>query len=219
MTAEKGNASHDCAKCPKIKSINELKAEKGYWKTQHARAKEKVEKLEAEIIQLKAQNRYLNQKKFGRNSEKNKSQSEKTKKTEACEQKRKRGGQSGAKGPQRRDYFHLPEKTEYYDVDQKDKIVTAQGPAKLFQGGRLGISIWVELLYRKYSLGIPVNRTLKDFKSLHLNIAPGTVGDGMKRLAKLFAPIYEAFIITWAIPLFQRNDYGILFIPKRHYWH
>jgi transposase len=72
------------------------------------------------------------------------------------------------------------------------RIMVAEGPAKLIPKGKIGISIWVELLYGKYGLGIPTNRKLKDFKSRGLSLAAGTIGDGIKSIAGYFEPVYQA---------------------------
>lgn len=241
LTEGTQSKAQNCLHCSKTKRIYELKSENGYWRKLHEKAKERCQTQEKEITQLKARIRYLNQKKYGRKSEKKQSKAESRFMEPDPARKRKRGGQKGSKGGQPRDYSNLPEKAEYYDIDAKDKIcplcgklrhkfkttddscvleievkayrrtirkyrysagcrctdlkiLTARGPEKLLSGGLLGISIWTEILYRKYGLGIPVNRTLKDFQSRGLDIAPGTVGDGLKKLAGLFKPIYHELI-------------------------
>jgi transposase len=71
-------------------------------------------------------------------------------------------------------------------------IITAPGPAKLIPHSRYGASIWIHILIRKYRFQIPVARILKNLTLHGLSIPPGSVGDGLKRLAPLFEPVYAA---------------------------
>ena len=71
-------------------------------------------------------------------------------------------------------------------------ITTAQGPAKLIPHSRYGASIWIHILIRKYRFQIPVVRILKNLSLHGLSIPPGSAGDGLKRLAPLFEPVYAA---------------------------
>jgi transposase len=71
-------------------------------------------------------------------------------------------------------------------------IITAAGPAKLIPHSRYGASIWIHILIRKYRFQIPVARILKNLALHGLSIPPGSAGDGLKRLAPLFEPVYAA---------------------------
>ena len=71
-------------------------------------------------------------------------------------------------------------------------IITAPGPAKLIPHSRYGASVWTHILIRKYRFQIPVARILKNLSLHGLSIPPGSVGDGLKRLAPLFEPVYAA---------------------------
>ena len=71
-------------------------------------------------------------------------------------------------------------------------IITAPGPAKLIPHSRYGASIWIHILIRKYRFQIPVARILKNLALHGLSIPPGSAGDGLKRLAPLFEPVYAA---------------------------
>ena len=73
-------------------------------------------------------------------------------------------------------------------------IITAPGPAKLIAKGKLGISAWVTLLLEKYLYQRPINRLLESFKDLEFDMAAGTIGDGLKRLAPLFKPVLQQII-------------------------
>ena len=71
------------------------------------------------------------------------------------------------------------------------RTITACGPSKLIPKGRLGISMWAMILVEKYLYQRPISRILESLKGYGLDIAPGTVGDGLKRLAGLFTPVQE----------------------------
>ena len=71
-------------------------------------------------------------------------------------------------------------------------IITAPGPAKLIPHCRYGASVWIHILIRKYRFQIPVARILKNLALHGLSIPPGSAGDGLKRLAPLFEPVYGA---------------------------
>jgi transposase len=73
-------------------------------------------------------------------------------------------------------------------------IITAPGPAKLIDKGKLGISVWVHLLLEKYLYQRPINRLLEMFKDIAYDVPPGTIGDGLKKLPSLFEPILQEII-------------------------
>ncbi len=70
-------------------------------------------------------------------------------------------------------------------------MTIAPGPAKLIRKGKLGISVWVEILLHKYAFGIPVARQLQDFHLRGLTLSPGTVAGGLKIIQPLFEPVAE----------------------------
>jgi len=71
-------------------------------------------------------------------------------------------------------------------------IVSAPGPPRLMPCGRYGISVWVHILVQKYHFQIPVARILRAMGLDGLAMPAGSAGDGIKRLAPLFEPIYAA---------------------------
>jgi len=73
-------------------------------------------------------------------------------------------------------------------------IITAPGPGKLIDKGKLGISVWVTLLLEKYLYQRPINRLLESFKDIEFDMAAGTTGDGLKKLAPLFEPVLQQII-------------------------
>jgi transposase len=82
------------------------------------------------------------------------------------------------------------------------KILTAPPAPKLIPKGRYGTSVWVEILLDKYFSYRPTERLLASWRLLDLDLAAGTVTDGLQRLEVLLRPIYEA--------LKERNPRGDL---------
>jgi transposase len=70
--------------------------------------------------------------------------------------------------------------------------LTAPPPPKLIPKGRYGISVWVEILLDKYFSYRPTERLLASLRLIGLDLAPGTVTDGLKQLEVLLRPIDEA---------------------------
>jgi transposase len=74
-------------------------------------------------------------------------------------------------------------------------IIAAPPPAKLIPKGSLSVSVWVLVLIDKFLLQRPTSRMLEFIRLTQgLDIPPGTVSGGLKRLAPLFEPQYEAII-------------------------
>lgn len=72
-------------------------------------------------------------------------------------------------------------------------IITAAGPSKLIPKGSLHLSFWVLALLDKFLFQRPTYRLLEQLRlTLELDIPQGTVTGGLKRLAPLFEPLYEA---------------------------
>jgi transposase len=88
--------------------------------------------------------------------------------------------------------------------------LTAPPPPKLIPKGRYGISVWVEILLDKYFSYRPTERLLASWRLLGLDLASGTVTDGLQRLEVLLRPIYEA--------LKKRNPQGDLHQSDETRW-
>ena len=73
-------------------------------------------------------------------------------------------------------------------------LSTAPAVPRLIAKGILGISLWVTVLIDKYLLYRPTYRLLADLRAHGLDLAQGTVTDGLRRLAPLFVPLREALI-------------------------
>ena len=94
------------------REVGDLRQETGYWKGMFAQAKQKNEKLQKQIDELRAEHRQFKDKLYGTKSEKKSSQ-DRSNQLEVPSQphsgpKRSRGHQPNTPGPRRRDYSHLP---------------------------------------------------------------------------------------------------------------
>jgi transposase len=88
--------------------------------------------------------------------------------------------------------------------------LTAPPPPKLIPKGRYGISVWVEILLDKYFSYRPTERLLASWRLWGLDLAPGTVNDGLKQLEVLLRPIDAA--------LKERNSEGDLHQSDETRW-
>ena len=86
------------------------------------------------------------------------------------------------------------------------KTVVAPAPAKLIPKGVLGASVWVELLLGKFLCHQPIERQLASWRRLGLDLSPGTIADGLKRLEPLLVPLYEALLARGAVTTFAQAD-------------
>jgi len=74
------------------------------------------------------------------------------------------------------------------------RTFTAPPAPKLIPKSLLGTSVWVEILLDKFASYRPTHRLLEQWRLLGLDLAAGTVTDGLKRLEPLFGPIREALL-------------------------
>jgi transposase len=72
-------------------------------------------------------------------------------------------------------------------------IVSAPAPTRLIPRGKLGISVWVEVILAKYLYAQPLNRLLQSWATLGLTIASGTIIGGLRHLIPLLRPVLKAF--------------------------
>lgn len=96
----------------------ELRQQAGYWQQRHAHAVAQVKQLEQRVHHLEAENRQLRQQAFGRKTEKSTGGDGDwlAELEESSAQPRRRGQKAGQPGPQRRDYQHLPVRTEIVEL-------------------------------------------------------------------------------------------------------
>ena len=86
------------------------------------------------------------------------------------------------------------------------RTVTAPVVPKLIPKGRLGVSMWVEILLDKYASQRPTERLLQSWRLLGLDLSAGTVADGLHRLEPLFGGLYEALIARSRMSAFHQAD-------------
>ena len=86
------------------------------------------------------------------------------------------------------------------------RTVTAPAVPKLIPKGRLGVSMWVEILLDKYASQRPTERLLRSWRLLGLDLSAGTVADGLRRLEPLFRGLYEALIARSRASAFHQAD-------------
>ncbi|MEO8546614.1 MAG: IS66 family transposase [Burkholderiaceae bacterium] len=72
-------------------------------------------------------------------------------------------------------------------------IVTAALAPRLIARGKLGVSVWVNVLLSKFSYGQPTHRLLQEWSDQGLRISQGTVTGGLRQLARLFEPLGQAW--------------------------
>lgn len=89
---------------------------------------------------------------------------------------------------------------------KRPRTATASQPPKLLPKSLLGTSIWTHLLVEKFQLQRPMHRTLIGLRLLGLDLATGTVTDGLRQIAPLMRPIYEAIQIRQAGSKYQHAD-------------
>jgi transposase len=72
------------------------------------------------------------------------------------------------------------------------RTITAPPAPKLLPKSLLGVSVWVEILLDKFASYRPTGRLLEQWRLVGLDLAAGTVTDGLQRLEPLWEPILEA---------------------------
>jgi transposase len=72
------------------------------------------------------------------------------------------------------------------------RTYTAPPAPKLLPKSLLGVSVWVEILLDKFASYRPTQRLLEHWRYLGLDLAAGTITDGLRRLEPLFNPIVQA---------------------------
>jgi transposase len=97
------------------------------------------------------------------------------------------------------------------DCSGPTRLITAPLPAKVIPKGLYGTSVWVEILVDKFYRHQPVARVLEQLRLHGLDLAAGTVADGLQRLEPLFTPVYDA--------LKPRNGQGHYHQADETRWH
>ncbi len=71
-------------------------------------------------------------------------------------------------------------------------LITAPPPNRLIPKGKVGISLWVEILLNKFLYCQPTNRLLQSLANIGMPLSQGTVTGGLEQLKPLFDPLLEA---------------------------
>lgn len=104
----------------------ELRQQAGYWRGMHAWAVQRAERLEAEVTQLRGENRKLQDQLFGRKSEAASPQDRSNRLDRgddpAPPTPPKRGQRTDRPGPTRRDYSHLPVVEELRELPEPQRV-------------------------------------------------------------------------------------------------
>ena len=250
------------------RELSELRCEVGYWKSRHADAVKRNQKLQEELDQANAEIRKLKADQFGRKSEKqsptDRSNDLHDPQDQSSGNRKKRGQQPNRPGPARRDYSHLPLREEFIDVPPEECVCgrcgkpfadmgqtedseqveieftvyrrrvrrrryrktcdcpgprthTAPTPPKLIPKSRCGNSVWVHLLLEKFRTGRPIQRTIEQLRLYGLQLAAGTIIDGLKRIEPLLEPIYAALRERNVLSAFHHADETrwLVFVEKQ----
>ena len=70
----------------------------------------------------------------------------------------------------------------------------APPPVRLFARTPFGISVWARILYERFACFRPLRQVAAWMTDQGLAIAPGTMGDSVRRFQPLFAPLAEAIL-------------------------
>lgn len=84
--------------------------------------------------------------------------------------------------------------------------IIAPLPAKLIPKGVLGTSVFVDVLISKYQAHQPVERWLLGWRQNDLDLANGTVFDGLRRIEPLLQPIHQAILQRAATAAVSQAD-------------
>jgi len=133
LTNETPEPLVSCANCPAVQRLEraleqlrrDFRREVGYWKSQHAKAVQRIEQLKGELDQSRGQVRALQDKLFGRKSEKSAGSDRSNDlfdPEEVAATVKKRGAQPGHAGHGRRDYSHLPVEEEFVALPEESLI-------------------------------------------------------------------------------------------------
>ena len=115
----------------------ELRQQAGYWKGMHAQAVRRIAALEQEVEQLRGENRQLQAQAFARKSEQSTARDRSNHlegETDATTARQPRGQRRGRRGPQRRDYSHLPVITEERVLPAEQQVCPTCGMALMPSG-------------------------------------------------------------------------------------
>jgi transposase len=133
VPVETPECSISCFNCPAVERLEraleqlqrDLRREVGYWKSQHAKAVRRIEQLQEELDQSRGQVRALQDKLFGRKTEKSTAGDRANDLFDpqaVTSAAKKRGAQPGHVGHGRRDYSHLPVEEEFVALPEESLL-------------------------------------------------------------------------------------------------
>jgi len=86
------------------------------------------------------------------------------------------------------------------------RTVTAAPEPSLIPKGRLGTSVWAQILVDKFHGQVPLERQLQQWRLFGLDLATGTVSAGLQRLEPLFTPVYQALLMRNSQSTYKQAD-------------
>ena len=86
------------------------------------------------------------------------------------------------------------------------QTVTAPLPPKLLPKSIYGTSVWVHLLLEKFKLQRPMHRIISQLQLFGLDLAPGTIVDGLMRIEPMLTPVYDAIRTRQAASAYSHAD-------------
>jgi transposase len=86
------------------------------------------------------------------------------------------------------------------------RTFTAPSAPKLIPKSLLGVSVWVEILLDKFASYRPTQRLLEQWRLLGLDLAAGTITDGLQRLEPLFGPIMDVLVKRNRLSHYKQAD-------------
>jgi len=81
------------------------------------------------------------------------------------------------------------------DCPQGGGILTAPKPAKLIPKGLFATSFWVQVLLKKFEFQQPLQRTVRELKAHDLEVSPGTLTGGLKKIEPMIQPLAGQFVL------------------------
>jgi transposase len=88
----------------------------------------------------------------------------------------------------------------------ESQTLTAPAPPKLIPKGRYGVSVWVHLLLAKFASHRALGNAIEALSHYDLDLPPGTITDGLQRIAPLLEPVYEAILARNADGFYHQAD-------------
>jgi transposase len=92
------------------------------------------------------------------------------------------------------------------DCPNESQTLTAPAPPKLIPKGRYGISVWVHLLLAKFASHRALGNAIEALSHYDLDLPQGTITNGLKRIAPLLEPVYEAILARNADSFYHQAD-------------